>query len=361
MTLRYWVGGATGFLGTHLARQLVREGHDVVGVSRSGRSPFPNGALSGATPLPGERGHFEAHALDILDDRSVAASAAGCDIAFLAAGKVDRAKDGARELHRVHVLGTRHALRGLKAAGVRRVVIASTSGTLAVGTDPDRVYDEDAKPPLELILRWPYYRNKYYAELEALEQNEPGRFEVVIVNPSLLLGPGDIRESSTRDVRLFLERSIVAVPAGGLAFVDARDAARGMRLAAASGVAGERYLLNAKNLTIAAFFARLSRLSGVPAPSLKLPSSPELAVGLTSLFSRAVRKIGGQSPVDEESVELGQYYWYCDAARAEREIGFRARDPGETLRDMLADMVERGAIDASRLSSSNGTDTLVRE
>jgi dihydroflavonol-4-reductase len=337
---RCWVGGATGFLGSHLCRQLLEDGHGVVGVSRSGGSPLRGASQS-------ER--FEARAVDVLDERDVAASAAGCEVAFLATGKVDRGKNGAKELHRVHVFGTRHALRGLKAAGVRRVVLASSSGTLAVGTDPERVYDESAKPPLELILRWPYYRTKYYAELEALEQNDPGRFDVVIVNPSLLLGPGDTRESSTRDVRLFLERSIVAVPAGGLSFVDARDAARGMRLAAESGVAGERYLLNAKNLSIAAFFARLSRLSGVPAPSLKLPASPQLAMGLNSLFSRAVRKIGGEPPVDEESVELGQYYWYCDAARAEREFGFQARDPGETLRDMLADMVERGVVPSERV------------
>jgi dihydroflavonol-4-reductase len=322
-------------LGSHLCRQLLAEGHGVVGVSRSGRSPLG---------LEASDARFEARAVDVLDEAAVAASAAGCDAAFLATGKVDRSKDSGADLHRAHVLGTRHALGGLRSAGVARVVVASTSGTLAVSEDPERIPDESTAAPLRLIAGWPYYRSKYYAELEALERNEPKQFEVIIVNPSLLLGPGDVRESSTRDVRLFLERAIVAVPAGGLAFVDVRDAALGMRLALKRGEPGQRYLLNAKNLTVAAFFQRLSRLSGVPAPRLKLPASPRLALGLNALFSRAVRAIGGEPPVDAESVELGQYYWYCNASRAERELGWSARDPGETLREMLSDMLARGVV-----------------
>jgi dihydroflavonol-4-reductase len=89
---------------------------------------------------------------------------------------------------------------------VRRVVVASTSGTIAVGSDPDVVHDESAQAPLELVAMWPYYRSKLYAEREALALNQPPDFEVVVVNPSLLLGPGDLRESSTGDVRLFLNR-----------------------------------------------------------------------------------------------------------------------------------------------------------
>jgi hypothetical protein len=94
----------------------------------------------------------------------------------------------------------------------------------------------------------------------AIDANKPGEFEVVVVNPSLLLGPGDLRESSTGDVRLFLERSIPATPAGGMAFVDARDAAAGLLLAFEKGRAGERYLLNAKNPTAAKQAEHLARI-----------------------------------------------------------------------------------------------------
>jgi nucleoside-diphosphate-sugar epimerase len=148
-------------------------------------------------------------------------------------------------------------------------------------------------------------------------------------------------------VRRFLEKEIPAVPAGGYAFVDARDAALGMLLAFERGRAGERYILNGKNLSIRAFFQRLSRLTGIPAPFLAMPKNRELAMQLNRWFDKAVRAIGGEPPVDEASVELAQYYWYCDSKKAERELGWVPRDPGETLRDTVYDLMERGVVSLS--------------
>jgi dihydroflavonol-4-reductase len=324
---RFWVAGATGFLGSQLVRVLRQHGHEVVPVSRSG----------------GEVDGLVVRALDVLDREAVRESARGCDGAFLATGKVSRDRGDAEELYRLHVLGTREALAGLRAAGIGRVVVASTSGTIAVGTDPRTIFDENSHAPLEIIAPWPYYRSKLYGEREALEANDPPNFEVVIVNPSVLFGPGDLRESSTGDIRLFLERSIPAVPAGGLAFVDARDAALGMLLAFERGRAGERYLLNAANMSVAAFFQRLERLTGIKAPALPMPSSRALAIGANRLFSRAIRALGGEPPVDEVSVELAQYFWYCSSGKAERDLGFTVRDPGETLRDTVDDLILRKA------------------
>lgn len=331
---KFWVAGATGFLGSHLLRALRGRGHEVRAVSKSG----------------GDVDGFRVEPLDILDQAAVTESARGVDGAFLATGRVSRDRDDAEVLHRDNVRGTEAALRGLRDAGVKRVVVASTSGTLAVSRDADRIADESCRAPLEIIARWPYYRTKLYAERAALDANRPGEFEVVVVNPSLLLGPGDLRESSTGDVRLFLERSIPAIPAGGYAFVDARDAALGMLLAFEQGRAGERYLLNAKNLTIAAFFQRLERISGVKAPMLRMPSSRPVALGMNQLFSKAVEAIGGRAPVDAVSVEMAQYFWYCSAEKAERELGFAPRDPGETLRDTVDDLVKRRVVAVAKNS-----------
>jgi dihydroflavonol-4-reductase len=143
---------------------------------------------------------------------------------------------------------------------------------------------------------------------------------------------------------MFLERSIPATPAGGMAFVDARDAAIGLLQAFERGRAGERYLLNAKNMTIAAFFQRLERITGVKAPLLRMPSSRPVAIGLNQVFTKAVEAIGGRAPVDAVSVEMAQYFWYCSAEKAERELGFVARDPGETLRDTVDDLVKRKVV-----------------
>jgi dihydroflavonol-4-reductase len=325
---KLWVAGATGFLGSHLVQALAARGHDVVAVSKNGGAGVA--------------------AVDVLDEQAVAESARGASGAFLVTGRVSRDKADAELLHRDNVLGVESALRALRQAGVPRVVVASTSGTLAVSSDPEAIADETCRAPLELIARWPYYRTKLYAERAALDANLPGRFEVVIVNPSLLLGPGDLRESSTGDVRLFLEGSIPAIPAGGMAFVDARDAALGMLQAFERGRAGERYLLNAKNLTLAAFFQRLERISGVKAPLLRMPASRPLALGLNQLFTKAVEAIGGRAPVDPVSVEMAQYFWYCSADKAERELGFVARDPGETLRDTIQDLVRRRVVAVRR-------------
>ncbi len=322
------MAGATGFLGSHLVQALSERGHDVTAVSKSG----------------GEVHGLPVQSVDVLDEAKVSESARGADGAFLVTGRVSRDRDDAELLHRDNVLGTESALRGLRAAGVKRVVVASTSGTLAVSRDADSVADETCRAPLEVIARWPYYRTKLYAERAAIEANRPGEFEVVVVNPSLLLGPGDLRESSTGDVRMFLERSIPATPAGGMAFVDARDAAVGLLQAFERGRAGERYLLNAKNMTIAAFFQRLERITGVKAPMLRMPSSRPVAIGLNQVFTKAVEAIGGRAPVDAVSVEMAQYFWYCSAEKAERELGFVARDPGETLRDTVDDLVKRKVV-----------------
>ena len=334
---RLWIGGATGFLGAHLVRVLKEQGHELVLASRSG----------------GEVEGLPVQAVDVLDPAAVAESARACEGAFLATGKVSRNRDAGEELHRAHVLGTRSALAGLRQAGVRRVVVASTSGTVAVSTDAAQIADESGRVPLELVAMWPYYRSKLYAEREALEANAVD-FEVVLVNPSLLLGPGDLRESSTGDVRRFLERAIPAVPGGGLAFVDVRDAALGMWQAFERGRAGERYILNAKNMTVAAFFQRLERIAGVKAPALHMPRSRPLAIGVNRLFSKALRAIGGQPPVDEVSVEMAQYYWYCSASKAERELGFSARDPGETLRETVADLIARKVVFPKRAADLSG-------
>lgn len=174
----------------------------------------------------------------------------------------------------MHVHGTRATLEAARAAGVRRVVVASTSGIVGISESPDVVAIEDDEPPHGLIQRFPYYRSKLYAEQEAFEHNRDG-LEVVCVNPSLLLGPGDVLGSSTHDVRLFLDRAVPFVPPGGLAYVDARDAAEAMLLAMERGRPGRRYLVSACNLTVAEFFLRLERLSGVPSPRVPMPRSRE--------------------------------------------------------------------------------------
>jgi len=327
---RLLITGATGFLGRHLVTALRASGHDVVALCRNDE---PDLAALGV----------QVHRGDVLDAASVRAAATGCEALFHCAGKVSRRPEDAEELYRIHVDGTKTTLDACRVAGVRRVVLASTSGVVAVTEDANDVRDERAEAPMSLLSRWPYYRSKLYAERAAFDRSGPG-FEVVSVNPTLLLGPGDVHGSSTGDVVSFLEEKVPFVPAGGLSFVDARDAAEAMILALDRGRAGERYLISACNLTVATFFARLERLSGVPAPRLRTPRSLLLARAGASLLERLSRHLPIDAQVDRISAEMAQCFWYVDATRARTELGWTPRDPGDTLADTVADLRARGVV-----------------
>lgn len=322
---RFWVGGATGFLGSHVVKLLLKEGHEVVAVSSRGGE------------VEGQR----VEKCDVGSEQDVKRSAEGCDGAFLCVGKVSRDPKDASSLHELHVVGTRSVLAGLKSARIPRVVFTSTSGTVAVGEDPERVFTERDEAPMALIGAWPYYRTKLYAEQEALAVHRAGGIEVVIVNPSQLLGPGDLRGSSTDDVRRFLEGQLPVCPNGGLAFVDVRDAAQGLLAAFNSGRGGERYLLSAANLTLGAYFKRLERISGVPAPRFTMPKGRPVALATHRVFSKALSILGRKPDVTRSEAEMGQCFWYCDSSKAEEELGFSPRDAGETLRDTVDDLVAR--------------------
>jgi dihydroflavonol-4-reductase len=345
---RYLVTGGTGFLGGHLVDHIVRGGHAVVALCRREDEDSEDLEARGAKVALG----------DVLDGPSVERAAKGCDGALHCAGKVSRDPDDAEELYRVHVEGTRTTLAACRASGVKRFVLASSSGTVAVGDDPKHVANEDDEPDVVLISRWPYYRSKLYAERAALAQNAPHAtpsFEVLSVNPTLLLGPGDVRGSSTDDVRLFLERRIPAIPGGGLSFVDARDAAVAMALAMEKGQPGRRYLVGACNLTIRDFFARLERLSGVRAPVLPVPRLPSVARLGAPWMNRALRLVGGYPDLDPVSLEMAQYFWYLDSSRAEKELGWTPRDPTTTLADTIRDLQDRGVVTGAMRRVSEAT------
>lgn len=335
---RYLVTGATGFLGRHLVRTLLDGGHTVSALVRKNTSDLP----SEVTQVTG----------NVLDRASVEAALADCEGVFHCAGKVSRKPDDAEVLYKLHVEGTKNVIAACITRSVRRVVVASTSGTIAVSDDADRIATEEDAPPIGLLNRWPYYRSKLFAEQAALEKHgtpladgSGATLEVVCVNPTLLLGPGDVNGSSTEDVRLFLERKIPAVPPGGMSYVDARDAAEAMRLAMERGIGGRRYLVGACNLTIKEFFARLERVSGVRGPILPMPrQGREIARTGAEMLERLSSRLGIPVAVDPISLDIAHFYWYLDASLAESELGWAPRDPVETLVETVRDLEERGVV-----------------
>lgn len=317
---RILVTGGTGFLGEHVVRCLVDQGaHEVRVLARS------------RSPVLSELG-VEVVCGDVLAGDELAGAVRGCEAVFHLAGLVSRDPDDGQRMMRLHVDGTRRVLDHAAEAGVRRVVVASTSGTVAV-SDRDEVVDERAGYATEIVSGWPYYVSKIFQEKLAFERGAELGVEVVCVNPSLLLGPGDRRLSSTTDVLRFLRRHIPVVPEGGINFVDARDAAAATVAALDRGRPGERYLLGGPNWTVAEFFGRLERVAKVRRPRLKLPARLERASA--SLVEHVYRARGKEPPVDRISVEMSQHYWWFDSGKARRELGFAARDPGLTLGDTV--------------------------
>jgi dihydroflavonol-4-reductase len=334
------VTGATGFLGTYVVRELVSRGARVRALARRPSESLEGpGAAWVAGDVTGER--------DALGDTTPLAEAmAGCEEVYHLAGLVSRDERDGQAMMRVHVDGTRRVLRAARAAGVRRVVVASSSGTHAVSREPEPVLDEEAPYAVEVVGHWPYYLSKIYQEKVALQLWKELGVEVVLVNPSLLLGPGDVRQSSTTDVIRFLFQEIPFVPQGGVSFVDARDAAAATVAAMERGRAGERYLLGGPNWTFAELFGRLERVSKVAGPRLKLPRRV-MEVG-AAILQEVYRARGNEPPLDRVSVEMAQVYWYCDSAKARRELGFDPRDPQETLDETVRDLKRRFPSKATR-------------
>ncbi|MCB9742961.1 MAG: NAD-dependent epimerase/dehydratase family protein [Alphaproteobacteria bacterium] len=319
--MRILVTGATGFLGRHVIERL-KAGNEVVALTRRGDEDLGVAVAKG----------------DITDLGSLGGVAEGCQALVHLAGLVSQAPEDAQRLWDLHVVGTENILEVAKRAGVRRVVYMSTSGTVAVSEAPDERIDESSRTPMNLITRWPYYRSKLFAEEYALSQSSSD-FQLLSLNPSLLLGPGDRGGEATKSVRMFLDDKVPISPPGGLSYADVRDVAAVVETALYKGRPGRRYLLGAANLTFQEYYEKLGRLTGKPAPALRAPRAFKKALDFFPGWGK--EGFGFGMTVDRVSMEQACHYWYLDDSRARVELGWSPRDPVATLRDTMADILDR--------------------
>jgi dihydroflavonol-4-reductase len=322
---RILITGGTGFLGAEIVRQLIDSGAKNLRVMASSVPAWMTDA--GVEPAVGS----------VTDRETVAAAVANVSTIFHLAGKVSRDNNDAAVMNKIHVEGTRILCEAATEAGVETVILASSSGTVAVSED-EQIFDETFPQPVDVISQWAYYASKYYQERAALENFDGDGRKLVIMNPTLLLGPGDERLSSTKIVLDFLGKKIPYCPSGGLSIVDTRDAAAAFIAAVEKGRHQEKYLLGSANMTFADFFGRLARLSGVSAPMLKMPK--KLAMAGSSMIESVFKNWGKISPVASNEVEQAEHFWYFDSTKAEEELGFAPRDAQETLNDTIKDIRE---------------------
>lgn len=321
--MRVLLTGATGFLGRNIITRLQSEDTTLVGLVRR-----PTDSLGIETVIG-----------DVLDPDSLQAAARDIDVIIHGAGRVSHAPEDAQALWRLHVTGTENVMDAAAEAGVGRVIYISTSGTIAVSDSLKEIADEDSPPPLALIKAWPYYRSKLFAEQAALSRSSAD-MPVISLNPSLLLGPGDLPEgASTAPVRHFLDGDVPASPPGGISFVDVRDVADAVAAALTQGEAGKRYLLGSANMRFSDFYGRLARISGKPAPLATMPASTLRLLRWLPKW----KKIGSTFGVElsREELELACHVWYLDHSRASDTLGWQPRDPQRTLEDTVHDIQTR--------------------
>jgi dihydroflavonol-4-reductase len=325
------ITGATGFLGRHVVSQLA-PAHELCCISRSGKAPE---GLSGVSA-------------DVTDAAALKKAFEGCELVVHGAGMVSHSAEDSDRLWDVHVTGTEKVVEACKAAGIRRLVHISTSGTVAVSDDPDFQGREDMGDPLQTIASWPYYRSKLFAEHVAHEAADSS-LEVVILNPSLLLGPGDdLLGASTDCVRIFLDSSIPFPPPGGLSFVDVRDVAVAVELALESGgKTAERYLLGPGNLSFYDFYSCLARITGRSAPMAALPRRTGRLLQMLPGLGKE-RGLGFGATLSREQLDLACHYWYVNDDKARTQLGWTPRDPIRTLEDTVWDIQTRRREAAER-------------
>lgn len=316
--MKLLVTGGTGFLGTHLVPRLLEAGHEVRIIGRT--KPSAAGM---------ERAEFVQG--DLKDREAVRRALQGVEAVYHLAGLVSFQDKDARKMYELHVDATRELLKDVREAGVKRFILASTSGTIAVSKE-ERVGTEEDDYPITVVGKWPYYLSKIYEEKLTLEYCRKHSIPLVVLNPSLLMGPGDDRLSSTWTVVKFLNGEIPAMPGGGMSFVDARDAAEAFANALTRGELYGRHLMGV-NMSLEDFFDRLSRLTGVSAPRLHLPK--QVNVMGAKLLERWAKFRGTKPSIDPQEVDVGEHYFYLNASKAEHELGFRARDPHQTLHDTV--------------------------
>jgi dihydroflavonol-4-reductase len=315
--------GASGFVGHHLAALLVRAGADVVALLR----PTSDRSRLQALGVRCENAPLE-------DPNAIAGAARGSDVLIHVAGAVDFGDDW-RRLDQINVDGTRHVIKAARRIGVRRLV--HVSSIVAVGaTKRPMELDESATWNLG-PFRVPYVTTKRRAEILVLAEPD---LDAVVVNPGCVVGPDDFTESEFgRLCKRFWRGRLPIHFGGGNNFVDVRDVAAGISLAAHRGRSGQRYILSGQNRTFSEFFADLNHAGKVTRHWLRLPS----AMARFAARCASLRRDKSRSALTPAQARLMGLYFFFTHAKAALELGYSPRPLAETLADAHAFWIERRA------------------
>lgn len=323
------VTGATGFIGSHVARKLVERGERVRVLIRE------TSKTSNIEGLDVERVYG-----DVLDSKSLSVAIKGCDTLYHIAGLVSSKKAHNKRMYEVNVNGTINVLSAALNEGVERVVY--TSSIAAIGVDSNGGVANEETPFTLEHLGIQYINTKHKAENEALRIHKKG-LPLVVVNPSVVVGPGDIYLASCGFVVLYCKSRYPGYIDGGVNLVSVDDVAEGHLLAAEYGRQGERYVLANKNYSIRELFTLLEEVTGISSPKIKIPYIVALAGGY--LFERLLRlPFSNFVLLDTDSVKATSLKWYFDSSKSIRELGFPQSSIEGTIEKTVEWFKENGYI-----------------
>jgi dihydroflavonol-4-reductase len=316
--VKCFVTGASGFLGSHVARQLLAKGADFRLLVRA------TSRTDNIEDLPAER-----VVGDLRDSASLKKGMSGCEFVFHVAADYRLWARNGQELYDSNVEGTRNVLEAARDIGVRRVIYTSSVATMGFGNN-GRLTDERTPVTIGNMIG-DYKRSKFMAEQLVIEAAHAGQ-NVVMVNPTTPVGECDIKPTPTgRIIVDFLRRKFPAYVDTGLNLVDVVDCAQGHLLAMEKALPGERYILGGENLTLKQILDRLAAITGLPSPKVKLPYAMAYAIGVVdTLVTGTIRR--REPRVTLDSVRMGRKKMFVTSAKAERELGWNPRPVDDALR-----------------------------
>lgn len=319
--MKVFITGATGFVGGHVARAYSAQGATMRLLTRN------------TSNLAGLEG-IEAEIVvgDLRQPQALRSALEGCDALIHVAADYRLWVPDPKEMYAANVDGTRELLKLAREVGVAKVVYTSSVATM--GFKRDGTIVDEASPVSLADMIGHYKRSKFLAEQEAIDAAQAGQY-VMILNPTTPIGPNDAKPTPTgRIIVDFLNRNFPAYVDTGLNLVDVNEVARMHVVALDRGMPGERYILGGENLTLKQILDRLSAMTGLPSPTMKVTHA--VAMAFAFFDENLTGKFRGKEPrATVEAVRMGRKMMFATAAKAERELGFKVMPVDEAMRSAV--------------------------
>jgi dihydroflavonol-4-reductase len=319
--LRVFITGATGFVGSHVARCYASAGADLRLLTRLNSRLESIAQLNAETVLG-----------DLRQPEKLRTALTGCDALVHVAADYRLWVRDPQEMYAANVDGTRELLKLAREVGVKRVVYTSSVATMGFKTDGTIVNEDTPVSLAEMIGH--YKRSKFMGEQEAIKAARAGQ-HVMILNPTTPIGPGDAKPTPTgRIIVDFLNKNFPAYVDTGLNLVDVDEVAR-MHLAALDrGTPGDRYILGGENLTLKQILDRMSTITGLPSPNMKVPHA--VAMAFAFFDENFTGRLRGKEPrATVEAVRMGKKMMFASSAKAERDLGLKVLPVYHALRSAI--------------------------